>query len=145
SHGNLVRQLEFTRKTLRTDENSEAVFWVPQYHDMGLIGGILNALGGHIHLNQFSPMAFIKHPALWFEIMHRVRATHTAAPNFAFELAVRKTTAEQRKQWDLSCLKMVMSAAEPVRASTTRLFLETFGECGFEPSAYAPAYGLAEH
>ena len=145
SHGNLVHQLEFTRKTLRTDENSEAVFWVPQYHDMGLIGGILNALGGHIHLTLFSPMAFIKRPALWFEIMHRVRATHTAAPNFAFELAVRKTTAEQRKQWDLSCLKMVMSAAEPVRASTSRLFLKTFAECGFNPSAYAPAYGLAEH
>lgn len=145
SHGNLVHQLEFTRKTLGTDEHSEAVFWVPQYHDLGLIGGILNALGGHAHLTLFSPLAFIKRPALWFELMHRVRATHTAAPNFAFELAVRKTTAEQRQQWDLSTLKMVMSAAEPVRPSTTRQFLQAFAASGLNPAAYAPAYGLAEH
>lgn len=145
THGNLSHQLEYTRIAMRTDASSRAVFWVPQYHDLGLIGGILNALGGNAHLVLFSPLSFIKRPALWFDLMHKVRATHTAAPNFAYELALRKTTPEQRARWDLSCLQMVMSAAEPVRASTMQRFLEGFAVSGLKPEAYLPAYGLAEH
>lgn len=146
THGNLAHQLAFSRYQLGTDENSRMVLWVPQYHDLGLIGGILNALGGNASLTLFSPLAFIKRPALWFELIHRVRATHTAAPNFAFDLALSKTTPEQRAQWDLSSLRMVMSAAEPVRARTSQRFVEVFSqECRLDPAAYAPAYGLAEH
>lgn len=145
THGNLSHQLEYTRIAMKTDADSRAVFWVPQYHDLGLIGGILNALGGNAHLILFSPLAFIKRPALWFDIMHKMRATHTAAPNFAYELALRKTTPEQRAKWDLSSLQMVMSAAEPVRAHTMRRFVEAFAVSGLKAEAYLPAYGLAEH
>lgn len=145
THGNLSHQLEYTRIFMRTDANSRAVFWVPQYHDLGLIGGILNALGGNAQLVLFSPLSFIKRPALWFDLMHKVKATHTAAPNFAYELALRKTTPAQRAAWDLSSLQMVMSAAEPVRASTMQRFLEAFSVSGLKPEAYLPAYGLAEH
>lgn len=145
THGNLSHQLEYTRVAMRTNANTRAVFWVPQYHDLGLIGGILNALGGNSHLVLFSPLSFIKRPALWFELMHRVRATVTAAPNFAYELALRKTTPEQRARWDLSSLEVVLSAAEPVRASTMQRFLEGFAVTGLKPEAYLPAYGLAEH
>ncbi len=145
THGNLLHQIELSREGLGMNEHSRGVLWVPQYHDMGLIGGILNALGGNLELTLFSPLDFIKRPALWFELMHELRATHTAAPNFAYELALRKTSPEQRAQWDLSSLQVVMSAAEPVRASTSRRFLEAFAVAGLRPEAYLPAYGLAEH
>lgn len=145
THGNLSHQLEYTRVAMHTNAESRAVFWVPQYHDLGLIGGILNALGGNAHLVLFSPLSFIKRPALWFDLMHKLRATHTAAPNFAYELALRKTTPEQRAKWDLSSLQMVMSAAEPVRATTMQRFLDAFAVSGLKPEAYLPAYGLAEH
>ena len=119
--------------------------WVPPYHDMGLVLGILSALAGNFELTMMSPMSFIQRPALWFEVMDRVRATLTAAPNFAYELAVRKTTAEQRADWDLSSLKVAINAAEPVREETTRRFLEAFAVTGLRPQAFCPSYGLAEH
>lgn len=145
THGNLSHQIEFARVALKLDKNSKAVFWVPQYHDLGLIGGIMNAFAGNVHLTLFSPFSFIKRPALWFDLINDIRATHTAAPNFAFDLVLQKTTPEQRAKWDLSCLTMVMSAAEPVRAQTSQRFLEAFAVSGFDAAAYLPAYGLAEH
>ena len=145
TNGNLSHQIECSRKALNIGPDSRAVFWVPQYHDLGLIGGIMNTLAGNAHLTLFSPFSFIKRPALWFDLMHATRATHTAGPNFAFELALQKTTPEQRAKWDLSSLEVVMSAAEPVRASTMRRFLDAFAASGLKPHAYKPAYGLAEH
>lgn len=145
THGNLSHQIEFARVALKLNEHSKAVFWVPQYHDLGLIGGIMNAFAGNVHLTLFSPFSFIKRPALWFDLINEIRATHTAAPNFAFDLVIQKTTPEQRAKWDLSCLTMVMSAAEPVRAQTSQRFLEAFAVSNFNTEAYLPAYGLAEH
>ena len=145
THGNLAHQLDFNRRALGLGLDSRAVFWLPQYHDFGLVGGILGALSGNVELTMMSPLSFIQRPALWFEVMHRVRATCTGAPNFAYELAIRKTTPEQRARWDLSSLKVVMSAAEPVREDTTRRFLEAFAVAGLRPEAFCPTYGLAEH
>jgi amino acid adenylation domain-containing protein len=145
THGNLAHQQDFERHHLGLGLDSRGVFWVPLYHDFGLIGGILNALAGNGEVTIMSPLSFIKRPALWFEVMDRVRATHTAAPNFAYELAVRKTSAQQRAQWNLSSLSVVMSAAEPVRAETIHRFLEAFGVAALRPEAFCPAYGLAEH
>lgn len=145
TYGNLEHQQEFERRHLGLGLNMRGVFWVPAYHDFGLIGAILNALAGNFELTLMSPLSFVRRPALWFEVMHRVRATHTVSPNFGYELAVRKTTAEQRAQWDLSSLSMVMSAAEPVREDTIRTFLEAFSVAGLRPEAFCPAYGLAEH
>ena len=145
THGNLAHQLEFNRRELGCSLDSRAVIWVPPYHDFGLISGILSALAGNGEVTMMSPLTFIQRPALWFELMHKVRATHAAAPNFAYELSVRKTTAEQRAQWDLSSLQVVMSAAEPVREETTRRFLTAFSIARLRPEAFCPAYGLAEH
>jgi acyl transferase domain-containing protein/acyl-CoA synthetase (AMP-forming)/AMP-acid ligase II/NADPH:quinone reductase-like Zn-dependent oxidoreductase/acyl carrier protein len=143
--GNLAHQLDFDRRYLGLGLDRRGVFWVPAYHDFGLISAICNALAGNFELILMSPLSFIARPALWFEVMHRVRATHTVSPNFGYELAVRKTTAEQRATWDLSSLTMVMSAAEPVRADTTQRFLEAFAVTGLRPEAFCPSYGLAEH
>ena len=145
THGNLAHQLDFLRRSLGFSLDSRIASWLPQYHDMGLIGTLLSALYGNATVTMMSPLSFLQRPALWFEVMHRVRATHTTAPNFAYELAVRKTTAGQRAQWDLSSLEVMMTAAEPVRDTTTHRFLEAFAVCGLRPEVFCPAYGLAEH
>ena len=145
TYGNLAHQFEFNRRYLGLGLGARGVFWVPGYHDFGLISGILSTLAGNFELTLMSPLSFVRRPAVWFEVMDRVRATHTVSPNFGFELAVRKTTAQQRAGWDLSSLTMVMSAAEPVREDTTGRFLEAFRVTGLRPEAFCPSYGLAEH
>ncbi|MEV6237288.1 fatty acyl-AMP ligase [Lentzea sp. NPDC051838] len=145
THGNLASEVASNAVDLGLGDDTVGVFWLPQYHDLGLISVILSTLTGNSHTYLMSPLSFLHRPALWFEVMSRVRATHTAAPNFAFELAVRKTSAEQRASWDLSALRVVMSAAEPIRVSTVDAFFGAFAPAGLLRSAFYPAYGLAEH
>ncbi len=145
SHGNILHQLTINARDLGLDLNSRAVLWVPHFHDFCLVSGILSALNGNGALYLMSPITFLRRPHLWPEVMSRVRATHTAAPDFAYRLVVRKTASEQRRRWDLSALRVAMSAAEPIRASTVDAFLASFAESGLSPEAFCPAYGLAEH
>jgi acyl-CoA synthetase (AMP-forming)/AMP-acid ligase II len=145
SHRNILHQLRINGVELEIDAESCAVLWVPHFHDFCLVSGILSALFGNGMVVLLSPLSFLRRPAIWFDVMTRVKATHTAAPDFAYRLAVRKTTEEQRKEWDLRSLRVVMSAAEPIRPSTVDGFLSAFAACGLAPSAFCPAYGLAEH
>lgn len=145
SHGNIMHQLQVTAQTLGFTPESRLVAWVPHFHDFCLVSGILNTLCGNGSLYLLSPLSFVQRPAVWFEVMSRVKATHTAAPDFAYLQSVRKTTPEQRQQWDLSTLQVIMSAAEPIRATTVDAFLDAFAESGLNRSAFCPAYGLAEH
>lgn len=145
SHGNLEYEIKANAADLGLGPHARGVFWVPQYHDLGLISVILSVIAGTGETTLMSPLTFLQRPDVWFEVMSRVRATHTAAPNFAFELAVRKTTAQQRQSWDLSSLQVMMSAAEPIRASTMDKFFAAFEASGINRDAFYPAYGLAEH
>jgi acyl-CoA synthetase (AMP-forming)/AMP-acid ligase II len=145
SHGNLAYEVAANATDLGLGPGTRAVCWVPQYHDLGLISVILSTIAGNAQTTLLSPLAFLQRPAVWFEVMARVGATHTAAPNFAFELAVRKTTAQQRAGWDLSTLRAVMSAAEPIRTSTMDAFFAAFAVSGIDRDVFYPAYGLAEH
>jgi acyl-CoA synthetase (AMP-forming)/AMP-acid ligase II len=145
THGNLTHQLDSNAAELGCRTDVRAVIWVPHFHDFGLISGILSSVYGNGSLWMLSPLAFIRRPALWFEVMSRVGATHTAAPNFAYVLSTRKTTPEQRRAWDLSPLEVMMSAAEPIQPDAVRAFLDAFAPSGLRPSAFCPAYGLAEH
>ncbi|MDP2313674.1 MAG: AMP-binding protein, partial [Pseudomonadota bacterium] len=145
THGNLAHQLACNAAELGLDPDSHAVCWLPHFHDFGLISGILSALRGNGRLTLLSPLTFIRRPAIWMELLSARRATHTAAPNFAYELVVRKTTPAQRASWDLRALRVAMSAAEPVREGVVQAFCEAFAVSGFRPDAFAPAYGLAEH
>lgn len=145
THANLACEITANAADLDLGDDTVGVFWLPQYHDLGLISVILSTLTGNSHTYLLSPLSFLHRPALWFDVLARVRATHTAAPNFAFELAVRKTTASQRAAWDLSALRVVMSAAEPIRASTVDGFYTAFASSGLRRSSFYPAYGLAEH
>ena len=145
SHGNLAYEVTANAADLDLGPTARAVSWAPQYHDLGLISVILSTIAGNAHTTLMSPLTFLQRPAVWFEVMSRVAATHTAAPNFAFELAVRKTTPEQRAGWDLSSLRAIMSAAEPIRPSTVDAFFAAFAASGIERDVFFPAYGLAEH
>jgi acyl-CoA synthetase (AMP-forming)/AMP-acid ligase II len=145
SHGNLSHEIAANATDLGLGPGTRGVFWVPQYHDLGLISVILSTIAGNGMTTLMSPLTFLQRPAVWFDVMSRVRATHTAAPNFAFELAVRKTKPEQRALWDLSALRVIMSAAEPIRPSTVDEFFAAFEVAGMDRDAFFPAYGLAEH
>lgn len=127
--------------------NPIVVSWLPQYHDMGLIGCYLYpALRGGTTYG-FSSMDFIQRPFLWFETMHTYKATATAAPNFAYDYCLRagRLSKENMEGCDLSTLKVMMVAAEPVKADTFTRFLETFQPYGLKAESYYAAFGLAEN
>jgi acyl-CoA synthetase (AMP-forming)/AMP-acid ligase II/acyl carrier protein len=120
------------------------VFWLPHFHDMGLMGGILQHIywGGSTSL--LSPAAFVSEPLRWLREISRTRATHVAAPNFAYDHCVRQTTEEERRSLDLSSLVVAFNGGEPVRHATLERFAEAFAPSGFRPEAMYPCYGLAE-
>ena len=123
------------------------VSWLPQYHDMGLIGAYLFvAIAGGTTYG-ISPIDFIQRPSLWLESISRYRATVTAAPNFAYQYCLRpdKVGTEALEQLDLGSLRLVMNGSEPVRADVFRSFLRRFKPCGLRESSFCTAYGLAEY
>lgn len=144
THGNLLANCELIRRSSGGDEPLVGVSWLPPYHDMGLIGGILQPIyrGGQVVL--MSPLDFLGRPARWLKAISRYSATSSPAPNFAFELCVRRVTGDDRDALDLSSWKYAFNGAEPVRASTLRRFQEAFGPVGFAATTMLPAYGLAE-
>jgi 8-amino-7-oxononanoate synthase len=144
TQGNLLANLDFQQRQFRIDQSTEGVMWVPPYHDLGLVGGILLSLYNGNHVTLMSPWHFLQRPYRWLEALSRTRSTHTGAPNFALELCVRRTTEEERAALDLSSIRMMLSGGEPVRADTLERFSRAFSVAGFDPGAFSPAYGLAE-
>ncbi len=126
------------------EAGSTCVMWLPLYHDMGLIGGLLTSAHQRMHCAFMSPLTFLRRPLSWLEALSTYGATYTGAPNFAYDLAVRKTTPEQRRALDLSRLRVACIGAEPTRPATLRRFSEAFRETGFRSRAFRPCYGLAE-
>jgi amino acid adenylation domain-containing protein len=144
SHGNLIHNLAAIGRSFRATRESRGVFWLPLYHDMGLIGGLLQTIycGGASLL--FSPVAFLQEPIRWIEAISQTEATISGAPDFAYDLCARKMTPQQRVGLDLSRWAVAFNGAEPVRAATLDQFTEAFGPCGFRREAFLPCYGLAE-
>ncbi|OMO94048.1 AMP-dependent synthetase/ligase [Corchorus capsularis] len=145
THGGLIHNVKLMKKIYRSTSKTVLVSWLPQYHDMGLIGGLFTAMvsGGSAIL--FSPMTFIRNPLLWLQTMSKYQATHSAGPNFAFELMVRRLESNKVQNYDLSSLIFLMVAAEPVRQRTLKRFLELAQPFGLSQDAMAPGYGLAEN
>ncbi|XP_037495943.1 inactive atromentin synthetase invA3-like [Jatropha curcas] len=147
THGGLIHNVKLMRRRYKSTSKTVLVSWLPQYHDMGLIGGLFTALvsGGSAIL--FSPMTFIKKPLLWLHIMSKYKATHSAGPNFAFELVVRRLETEKEKlhNYELSSMIFLMVAAEPVRQKTLKRFVELTRPFGLSQEVMAPGYGLAEN
>jgi acyl-CoA synthetase (AMP-forming)/AMP-acid ligase II len=120
------------------------LFWLPPYHDMGLIGGILATVYSGATTTLMSPFAFLQRPVRWLQAISQIGATHSGAPNFAYGLCVNKVTPAQRDGLDLSTWQVAFCGAEPVRPETLDRFAAAYESCGFRRNAFRAAYGLAE-
>lgn len=144
TRGNLVHNLGVIHEASRLPANSTVAGWLPHFHDMGLIGQLLYPLfGGHrgVHM---SPATFLKRPHLWLQMLTEYKAAGTVAPNFAFDMCIRRVTDEQLATLNLSSVRTVLNGSEPIRAETLRTFTAKYATAGFTPEALCPCYGLAE-
>jgi acyl-CoA synthetase (AMP-forming)/AMP-acid ligase II len=144
THRNLMSNSELIFRFFGHSEESRGVSWLPVYHDMGLIGGILQPLYGGFPVTLMAPADFARQPLSWLQEISRTRATTSGGPNFAYDLCVRKTTAAQRAGLDLSSWRVAFNGSEPIRAETMENFARAFEPAGFSREAFHPCYGLAE-
>lgn len=148
-HANLLHNSALIAYAFEHTRSDIGVFWLPSYHDMGLIGGILQPLYIGRPNVLMSPMSFLQRPYRWLAAITRYGAVTpgsitSGGPNFAYDLCVDKIPPEQREHLDLSKWAVAFNGAEPVRAETIDRFSEAFGPCGFRPEAFFPCFGLAE-
>ncbi|HEY0098837.1 MAG TPA: fatty acyl-AMP ligase [Pyrinomonadaceae bacterium] len=144
SHRNLLENSAYIHYGFEHTPESISVTWLPAYHDMGLIDGIMQPLYAGFTCYLMPSVAFLQRPLRWLQAISRYRATHSGGPNFAYEHCVNKIRPEQRGGLDLSCWRVAYNGAEPIREETLRRFAASFEECGFRWDAFYPAYGLAE-
>jgi len=144
SHTNLLHNSRWIERCFEHTRDSRGVIWLPPYHDMGLIGGILQPLHLGCTCYLMSPTSVFSNPFCWLQAISRYQASTSGGPNFAYELCLRKITPQQRAMLDLSCWQVAFTGAEPVRADTLERFTELFSSCGFRRQAFYPCYGLAE-
>ncbi|MGP4000247.1 beta-ketoacyl synthase N-terminal-like domain-containing protein [Streptomyces sp. 8N706] len=143
-HGNLLANLEVIDSAFGHTAESTGVIWLPPYHDMGLIGGILTPLyrGFPVHLS--SPLAFLRDPLSWLRLVSRTGATTSGGPDFAYALCARKARSEDLEGLDLSAWQVAFNGAEMLRPQTLDAFTGTFGPAGFRRKAFLACYGMAE-
>ena len=144
SHKNLMYNLATIHNSFEHTSESRGVTWLPLYHDMGLIGGVLQPIYSGFHVTLMSPVAFLQKPFRWLQAISRYQATTSGAPNFAYDLVCRQVKPEQLASLDLSCWEVAFTGSEPIRAKTLKRFATTFASCGFRSQAFYPCYGLAE-
>ena len=144
SHGNLLHNSRLIYRAFGHHERSSGVIWLPPYHDMGLIGGLIQPLYADSPVVLLSPLDFLQRPMRWLFAISRYRATTSGGPNFAYELCVRKSTPEQRAALDLGCWELAFNGAEPIQPDTLERFCAAFAPSGFRRSAVYPCFGLAE-
>lgn len=144
THGSIWSNIQMCQRAFELSAESVFVSWLPVYHDMGLIGTLLSPLATGAEVWLMPPHAFLKKPVRWVDLMSRARATVTAAPNFAFDLVVRKTSLEARARLDLSSLRVVANGAEPVRRDSVERFVRYFSPAGLGRDVVVPSYGMAE-
>ncbi|MEM8947281.1 MAG: aminotransferase class I/II-fold pyridoxal phosphate-dependent enzyme [Planctomycetota bacterium] len=144
SHANLMHNSAMISYAFEHTRSGSGCFWLPLYHDMGLIGGILQPLYMGKSNTLFSPTHFLQKPVRWLQMLSQTGCTISGGPNFAYDLCVEKVTAEQKTTLDLSRWALAFNGAEPVRADTIDRFSKAFAECGFRREAFYPCYGLAE-
>ena len=144
THANLLANIRAWGKAVELTPEDVCVSWLPLYHDMGLIGAWMGSLyhGGLLVL--MSPLDFLARPERWLQAIHRHGGTVTAAPNFAFELCLRRIPDALLEGLDLGSWRLAANGAEPVSPDTVTRFCERFERCGFRREALAPVYGLAE-
>jgi acyl transferase domain-containing protein/acyl-CoA synthetase (AMP-forming)/AMP-acid ligase II/pimeloyl-ACP methyl ester carboxylesterase len=144
SHGNLMANSVTINHCFQNYREHTAVSWLPPYHDMGLIGCIIQPMYVGLSMYLMAPVTFLQRPYRWLEAISRYRGVTNGGPNFAYDLCVERITPEQKATLDLSCWELAFSGAEPVRAETIDRFSNYFRSCGFRRQAFYPCYGMAE-
>lgn len=144
SHGCILHNQETLRLAFGHSKRSLGVGWLPLFHDMGLIGNVIQAVYLGASCVLMSPVTFIQKPIRWLEAISRYHVTTSGAPNFAYDLLARRATAEQIARLDLSSWQVAFCGAEPIRVETLDRFAAKFAECGFRKEAFYPCYGMAE-
>src|SRR5499425_472405 len=144
THANLLANIRAIGEALQMTSEDVGISWLPLYHDMGLIGAWLTLLHFGTQLFLMSPLTFLTRPERWLWAFHKHRGTITAAPNFAYELCVRKVADRDLEGLDLSSLRAALNGAEPVNPETLERFEQRFAKYGFRREAQLPVYGLAE-
>ena len=144
THGNVLHNSQVIYKSFGHNEQSRILIWLPMFHDMGLIGGVMQPLFAGLPAVLMSPIALAQKPFLWLQALSKYKITTSGGPNFAYDLLCQKITDEQRASLDLSHWQVAFTGAEPVRAETLEKFTELYEPCGFDRNAFYPCYGMAE-
>jgi len=144
THRNLLENAAMVYQAVDHKPGDRYVSWLPTFHDMGFMAGVLQPLYGGFQAVLFSPVAFLQRPLLWLQVISRCKATTSGGPNFAYDLCVRKTSTEQRASLDLSTWSVAFNGSETVRSETLDRFVAAFQPAGFRRDAFYPCYGLAE-
>jgi fatty-acyl-CoA synthase len=145
SHANLDANIHAILTALGTTPSDVGVSWLPLHHDMGLIGMLLSGVFSANDMVLISPVLFLKRPSVWLACISEYHGTVSFAPNFAYELCLRRIKPSQVESLDLSSWRVAGCGAEPIRPDTLTAFAERFAPAGFRPSSLMPSYGLAEH
>ncbi len=143
-HDNLLHNQRMIQEAFGHTDEATVLGWLPLYHDMGLIGNVLQPLYLGRPCVLLSPVHFMQRPFRWLSAISRYRATTSGAPNFAYDLCVRQVSEGERASLDLSSWSVAFNGAEPIHPGTLDRFIDTFGPCGFRREAFYPCYGLAE-
>jgi len=144
SHRNVLCNAAHMHSAFELTPDERSVLWLPLFHDMGLMAGVIQTIFSGYHTLFLSPSVFMNYPLTWLQLMSERKATVSGGPNFAYELCVRAALRAGCPDLNLSSWKIAFNGSETVRAETLRRFAETFGRCGFRSSAFRPCYGLAE-
>jgi amino acid adenylation domain-containing protein len=144
THANLIDNLKRTRDAFGISDQSVVVSWLPLYHDMGLIGSILQTVNVGCQAILLSHHAFLQQPSRWLEAISQYKGTISGGPNFAYDLCLRSISPSHREDLDLRSWEVAYCGAEPVNAGTLAGFAQSFVTCGFKDKAFFPCYGLAE-
>ena len=144
THANLLHNSELIRRAFGHSPESRGVSWLPPYHDMGLIGAVLQPVYAGFPCTLMSPLTYLRRPLRWLQAVSERRATSSGGPDSAFARCARHAGAEQRVGLDLSPWEVAFTGSEPVREETVDAFTAAFADCGFRREAFLPCYGLAE-
>ncbi|HKV34845.1 MAG TPA: AMP-binding protein, partial [Pyrinomonadaceae bacterium] len=144
THANVLENSVYIQHGFEHGPESVSLSWLPHFHDMGLVDGIIQPLYSGFTGLLMSPAALLQNPARWLQAISRYCVTHSGGPNFAYDLCVRRIDESQRASLDLSSWSVAYNGAEPVRHETLERFADAFAPCGFRRETLHPAYGLAE-
>jgi acyl-CoA synthetase (AMP-forming)/AMP-acid ligase II len=144
THGSLANNEQVIARAFEHDLNSVFVGWLPLFHDMGLIGNVLQPMHMGIPGVLMPPAAFLQKPVRWLEAISKYGGTSSGAPNFAYDLCVARVTEAQKTGLDLSSWTVAFNGAEPLLPETLKRFTDAFAACGFSQRAHYPCYGMAE-